>query len=406
MTKKYLTVSALNNYLKRKVDIDSQLQIIYIKGEISNLKRNINSGHLYFTLKDEKSNISAIMYKGFAKQLTFDLKNGDHVLIEASVSVYAVTGYNQLIVRTIEPDGIGVLYLQFEALKKKLYQEGLFDSKYKKDIPLYPGKIAVLSAYPSAALMDVMQTIKSRFPICRVIIFPIPVQGKGAYLHIVKTLEYVDQLKFNTIILARGGGSLEHLLNFNEETLARTIFDLKTPIITGVGHETDFTITDFVADLRAPTPSAAAELAVCDISAIEAQIAAYEKALYTAAVRKISDSKNVLENYRLRLAVFNPVSRIEDGRQYTMQAEERLEKALYQVLAAKRHQMELLAARLNGVSPLAKLGQGYAYVSAEDGTRIRSTADVAEKSLMKIYLKDGYVKAQALEVTHGKGTDA
>ena len=185
MTKKYLTVSALNNYLKRKVDIDSQLQIIYIKGEISNLKRNINSGHLYFTLKDEKSNISAIMYKGFAKQLTFDLKNGDHVLIEASVSVYAVTGYNQLIVRTIEPDGIGVLYLQFEALKKKLYQEGLFDSKYKKDIPLYPGKIAVLSAYPSAALMDVMQTIKSRFPICRVIIFPIPVQGKDAYLYIV-----------------------------------------------------------------------------------------------------------------------------------------------------------------------------------------------------------------------------
>ena len=316
MTKKYLTVSALNNYLKRKVDIDSQLQIIYIKGEISNLKRNINSGHLYFTLKDEKSNISAIMYKGFANQLTFDLKNGDHVLIEASVSVYAVTGYNQLIVRTIEPDGIGVLYLQFEALKKKLYQEGLFDSKYKKDIPLYPGKIAVLSAYPSAALMDVMQTIKSRFPICRVIIFPIPVQGKDAYLYIVKTLKYVDQLKFNTIILARGGGSLEHLWNFNEETLARTIFELKTPIITGVGHETDFTICDYVSDFRALTPTAAAIKATPNLLEMQDNLMQLTNLLKTNMKYKIESSKKELiryENYYL----FNNTEKIYgDSAQY------------------------------------------------------------------------------------------
>ena len=238
------------------------------------------------------------------------------------------------------------------------------------------------------------------------IIDPALVQGEQAAESIAEGIRTLDEKNLDVLIVGRGGGSMEDLWAFNEEPVIEAVFAAKTPVISAVGHETDFTITDFVADLRAPTPSAAAELAVCDISAIEAQIAAYEKALYTAAVRKISDSKNVLENYRLRLAVFNPVSRIEDGRQYTMQAEERLEKALYQVLAAKRHQMELLAARLNGVSPLAKLGQGYAYVSAEDGTRIRSTADVAEKSLMKIYLKDGYVKAQALEVTHGKGTDA
>lgn len=204
LDKKYITVSALNNYLKRKIDVDMQLQHVFIKGEISNFKRNMSSGHLYFTLKDGKSHISAIMYKGFAEQLNFDVKNGDSVLIEATVSVYAVTGYNQLIVKNIEPDGLGSLFLKFENLKKSLLQEGLFDEKYKKNIPSYPSKIAVLSAYPSAALMDVMRTLKKRFPVCRVIIFPIPVQGKDAYFKIISTLKFVDELHFNTIILARG----------------------------------------------------------------------------------------------------------------------------------------------------------------------------------------------------------
>ena len=426
MTKKYLTVSALNNYLKRKVDIDSQLQIIYIKGEISNLKRNINSGHLYFTLKDEKSNISAIMYKGFAKQLTFDLKNGDHVLIEASVSVYAVTGYNQLIVRTIEPDGIGVLYLQFEALKKKLYQEGLFD----------PGKIAVLSAYPSAALMDVMQTIKSRFPICRVIIFPIPVQGKGAYLHIVKTLEYVDQLKFNTIILARGGGSLEHLLNFNEETLARTIFDLKTPIITGVGHETDFTICDYVSDFRALTPTAAAIKATPNLLEMQDNLMQLTNLLKTNMKYKIESSKKELIRYENYYLFNNPEKIYGDSAQYLNHIQERLingmknrlqtsktkQKELSLVLSSRneifineynqhiaaqvnllkknmKHKIKYsktdfmsLVSKLNALSPLHTLERGYAIVSKND-KNISSIDDVSNQDKISILFKDGYVNA-------------
>ena len=436
MTKKYLTVSALNNYLTRKVDIDSQLQIIYIKGEISNLKRNINSGHLYFTLKDEKSNISAIMYKGFANQLTFDLKNGDHVLIEASVSVYAVTGYNQLIVRTIEPDGIGVLYLQFEALKKKLYQEGLFDSKYKKDIPLYPGKIAVLSAYPSAALMDVMQTIKSRFPICRVIIFPIPVQGKDAYLYIVKTLKYVDQLKFNTIILARGGGSLEHLWNFNEETLARTIFELKTPIITGVGHETDFTICDYVSDFRALTPTAAAIKATPNLLEMQDNLMQLTNLLKTNMKYKIESSKKELIRYENYYLFNNPEKIYGDSAQYLNHLQERLinemknrlqtsktkQKELSLVLSSRNEifineynqhiaaQVNLLkmnmehkikysktdfmslVSKLNALSPLHTLERGYAIVSKND-KNISSVDDVSNQDKISILFKDGYVNA-------------
>ena len=395
MTKKYLTVSALNNYLKRKVDIDSQLQIIYIKGEISNLKRNINSGHLYFTLKDEKSNISAIMYKGFANQLTFDLKNGDHVLIEASVSVYAVTGYNQLIVRTIEPDGIGVLYLQFEALKKKLYQEGLFDSKYKKDIPLYPGKIAVLSAYPSAALMDVMQTIKSRFPICRVIIFPIPVQGKDAYLYIVKTLKYVDQLKFNTIILARGGGSLEHLWNFNEETLARTIFELKTPIITGVGHETDFTICDYVSDFRALTPTAAAIKATPNPEKIYGDSAQYlnhlQERLINGMKNRLQTSKTKQKELSLVLSSRNEIF-INEYNQHIAAQVNLLKMNMEHKIKYSKTDFMSLVSKLNALSPLHTLERGYAIVSKND-KNISSVDDVSNQDKISILFKDGYVNA-------------
>ncbi|OLA04513.1 MAG: exodeoxyribonuclease VII large subunit [Coprobacillus sp. 28_7] len=216
------------------------------------------------------------------------------------------------------------MYLQFEALKKKLYQEGLFDSKYKKDIPLYPGKIAVLSAYPSAALMDVMQTIKSRFPICRVIIFPIPVQGKDAYLYIVKTLKYVDQLKFNTIILARGGGSLEHLWNFNEETLARTIFELKTPIITGVGHETDFTICDYVSDFRALTPTAAAIKATPNLLEMQDNLMQLTNLLKANMKYKIESSKKELIRYENYYLFHNPEKIYGDSAQYLNHLQERL----------------------------------------------------------------------------------
>ena len=367
------TVTQMNSYIKNMFRQDFVLSRISVKGEVSNCKYH-TSGHIYFSLKDGQGVMSAIMFAGSAKNLEFRLENGMQVIVSGRIDVYERDGY--------------------------------FSPEYKRPIPSFSRRIGIVTAATGAAVHDIMNISYRRNPYVALYLYPALVQGEQAAESIAEGIRTLDEKNLDVLIVGRGGGSMEDLWAFNEEPVIEAVFAAKTPVISAVGHETDFTITDFVADLRAPTPSAAAELAVCDISAIEAQIAAYERALYTAAVRKISDSKNVLENYRLRLAVFNPVSRIEDGRQYTMQAEERLEKALYQVLAAKRHQMELLAARLNGVSPLAKLGQGYAYVSAEDGTRIRSTADVAEKSLMKIYLKDGYVKAQALEVTHGKGTDA
>ena len=399
------SVSSVNQYIKNMFSKEYALSVVFVKGEISNCKYH-SSGHIYFSLKDDRSQLTCVMFRGDRGGLDFRMENGQEVVVGGSISVYERDGKYQLYAKKIVPVGDGHLQEQYEKLKKKLEAAGYFDEDRKLPIPKYVKKVGIVTAKTGAAVHDMIQIATRRNPYVQLYLYPAKVQGEGAAQSIAGGISFLDEFGVDVILAGRGGGSMEDLWAFNEEPVIEAVFAAKTPVISAVGHETDFTITDFVADLRAPTPSAAAELAVCDISAIEAQIAAYEKALYTAAVRKISDSKNVLENYRLRLAVFNPVSRIEDGRQYTMQAEERLEKALYQVLAAKRHQMELLAARLNGVSPLAKLGQGYAYVSAEDGTRIRSTADVAEKSLMKIYLKDGYVKAQALEVTHGKGTDA
>ena len=399
------SVSSVNQYIKNMFSKEYALSVVFVKGEISNCKYH-SSGHIYFSLKDDRSQLTCVMFRGDRGGLDFRMENGQEVVVGGSISVYERDGKYQLYAKKIVPVGDGHLQEQYEKLKKKLEAAGYFDEDRKLPIPKYVKKVGIVTAKTGAAVHDMIQIATRRNPYVQLYLYPAKVQGEGAAQSIAGGISFLDEFGVDVILAGRGGGSMEDLWAFNEEPVIEAVFAAKTPVISAVGHETDFTITDFVADLRAPTPSAAAELAVCDISAIESQIAAYEKALYTAAVRKISDSKNVLENYRLRLAVFNPVSRIEDGRQYTMQAEERLEKALYQVLAAKRHQMELLAARLNGVSPLAKLGQGYAYVSAEDGTRIRSTADVAEKSLMKIYLKDGYVKAQALEVTHGKGTDA
>ena len=260
MERKYLTVTALNRYLKAKIDADSQLQKIYIMGEISNFKHH-SSGHLYFTLKDENSRVNAVMFSSKARKLPFEPANGMKVFIQASVSIYDVAGTYQLYVDKMEQDGLGNLFLRYEQLKKQLAGEGLFSPENKKQIPKFPSRIAVLSGYPSAALADVVRTIKLRFPVVRIVAFPIPVQGKDAYIKICRMLKYVDSLNFNTIIIARGGGSLEELWNFNEELLARAIFECKTPIISGVGHEVDFTICDFVSDVRCATPSEAAMFA-------------------------------------------------------------------------------------------------------------------------------------------------
>lgn len=435
MERKYLTVTALNRYLKAKIDADSQLQKIYIMGEISNFKHH-SSGHLYFTLKDENSRVNAVMFSSKARKLPFEPANGMKVFIQASVSIYDVAGTYQLYVDKMEQDGLGNLFLRYEQLKKQLAGEGLFSPENKKQIPKFPSRIAVLSGYPSAALADVVRTIKLRFPVVRIVAFPIPVQGKDAYIKICRMLKYVDSLNFNTIIIARGGGSLEELWNFNEELLARAIFDCKTPIISGVGHEVDFTICDFVADYRAATPTAAAIKATPDLMELKQNVANVEYTLSTLMKQKINIYK---ENFN-RLSSFylfkNPNKLYEDKKAKVdylydklcyafndnLNSQKNKTTNLIQVfnhqtnlfLTNQKNQLKVidhtmnmeikrklqinqekyrfLISKLNTLSPLKTLERGYAIVLKNEQV-VASSNSLSSGDEIEIKMKDGSKKA-------------
>ena len=435
MERKYLTVTALNRYLKAKIDADSQLQKIYIMGEISNFKHH-SSGHLYFTLKDENSRVNAVMFSSKARKLPFEPANGMKVFIQASVSIYDVAGTYQLYVDKMEQDGLGNLFLRYEQLKKQLAGEGLFSPENKKQIPKFPSRIAVLSGYPSAALADVVRTIKLRFPVVRIVAFPIPVQGKDAYIKICRMLKYVDSLNFNTIIIARGGGSLEELWNFNEDLLARAIFECKTPIISGVGHEVDFTICDFVADYRAATPTAAAIKATPDLMELKQNVANVEYTLSTLMKQKINIYK---ENFN-RLSSFylfkNPNKLYEDKKAKVdylydklcyafndnLNSQKNKTTNLIQVfnhqtnlfLTNQKNQLKVidhtmnmeikrklqinqekyrfLISKLNTLSPLKTLERGYAIVLKNEQV-VASSNSLSSGDEIEIKMKDGSKKA-------------
>ena len=435
MEKKYLTVSALNRYLKAKIDADTQLQKILIKGEVSNFKHH-SSGHLYFTLKDEHSRINAVMFSSKAKKMLFELENGMKVLVQASVSVYDVAGTYQLYVDSIEQDGLGNLFLQYEQLKKQLSSEGLFDQSKKCIIPKFPSKIAVLSAYPSAALADVVRTINLRFPVVRVIAFPIPVQGKDAYIHIIRALNYVDTLGFSTIIIARGGGSLEDLWNFNEEGLARAIYNCKTPIISGVGHEVDYTICDFVADYRAATPTAAAIKATPDLIELQQNVSNIHYKLNTLMKQKVSLNKQLLTKINSFYLFKNPEKLFEDKKArvdylydhlnnvftYNLSNQSNRAKQLMQTFnhqanlftISQRNNLSLinqsieqlmkqkmkyeqekfyyLVSKLNTLSPLNTLERGYAIILKNEKV-VSLTKELKSGDKVEIKMKDGSQKA-------------
>lgn len=435
MERKYLTVTALNRYLKAKIDADSQLQKIYIMGEISNFKHH-SSGHLYFTLKDENSRVNAVMFSSKARKMPFEPANGMKVFIQASVSIYDVAGTYQLYVDKMEQDGLGNLFLRYEQLKKQLAGEGLFSPENKKQIPKFPSRIAVLSGHPSAALADVVRTIKLRFPVVRIVAFPIPVQGKDAYIKICRMLKYVDSLNFNTIIIARGGGSLEELWNFNEELLARAIFECKTPIISGVGHEVDFTICDFVADYRAATPTAAAIKATPDLMELKQNVTNVEYTLSTLMKQKINIYK---ENFN-RLSSFylfkNPNKLYEDKKAKVdylydklcyafndnLNSQKNKTTNLIQVfnhqtnlfLTNQKNQLKVidhtmnmeikrklqinqekyrfLISKLNTLSPLKTLERGYAIVLKNEQV-VASSNSLSSGDEIEIKMKDGSKKA-------------
>ncbi len=314
MNDKYLTVSVINRYIKHKLDTDENLTHVFIKGEISNFKEH-STGHLYFSIKDETSKINAIMFSGNARKLNFKPIDGSKVLITGRISVYEATGNYQIYVEEMIEDGIGSLYIAFEKLKKQLASEGLFDEKYKKPIPKYPTKIGVITANTGAAIKDIISTIKRRYPIGQVILFPSLVQGENASKDIVKNIKLANTFDLDVLIVGRGGGSIEDLWPFNEEIVARAIFDSKIPIISAVGHEVDFTIADFVADLRAPTPTGAAELAVPNLVDVNKYIDQLKIRLSSDILKKINIQKLYLDSLKNSYILKNPLLLYENKKQ-------------------------------------------------------------------------------------------
>lgn len=395
------TVAQMNSYIKNMFRQDFVLSRVEVKGEISNCKYH-PSGHIYFTLKDEGGSLAAVMFAGQAKGLSFRLENGMKVVVSGRIDVYERDGKYQLYASKIENDGLGELYKRFEELKKYFEEMGYFSQEYKRPIPKYARKIGIVTASTGAAVHDIMNISYRRNPYISLVLYPALVQGAAAAESIVKGIETLDDMGLDVLIVGRGGGSIEDLWAFNEAVVAEAIFNAKTPVISAVGHETDFTIADFVADLRAPTPSAAAELAVTEEAETEALIEAYMEKLNSVMESRLSMYRNTLDRLKLRLEFLNPKAMVDERRQRLIQLYDRMGAAFDSIYKGKRHRLELYASRLNGVSPLAKLGQGYSYTEFEDGRHLSDISEVKPKDRIQIYIKNGNMKAEVLEVYNGE----
>ncbi len=399
MAKNVYSVAQVNRYIKNMFTQDFMLNRIYVKGEVSNCKYH-TSGHIYFSLKDESGAIACVMFAGDRRAgLTFRMQEGQKVIVLGSVSVYERDGRYQLYAREIVPDGEGDLYRQFERLKKELEEMGMFAPEFKQPIPFYSRTIGIVTAPTGAAIRDIMNITRRRNPYVQLILYPALVQGEQAADSIVRGIRMLDQYGVDVMIVGRGGGSMEDLWAFNEEKVARAIFECQTPIISAVGHETDTTIADYVADLRAPTPSAAAELAVTDYRQLMSGLELYRNQLADRLEQKIRNSRQRAEYLRLRLLQASPEYQLREKKQYASDLEERLKRSMEQKLTDRKHRMALYAERLEGVSPLKKLQQGYSYTEAPDGKALRSVSQVEPSDVVLIHVTDGTIKAEVKERT-------
>ena len=419
----YITIGDLNKYLKKIFDGDKNLQEVYIKGEISNFKAHTR-GHFYFTLKDETSRINAVMFSYKASMLKFIPSDGMKVLVRGKISVYEATGSYQIYVDEMDQDGLGNLYIEFEKLKKKLASEGLFDQERKRKIPKVPKKIGIVTASTGAAIRDILTTIKRRFPICETILFPSLVQGADAAKDIVKNIELANTFDIDTLIVGRGGGSIEDLWPFNEEIVARAIYESKVPVISAVGHEIDFTIADFVADLRAPTPTAAAELAVPNIETIRTYL---DNAISrsTISINNCIDIRkqnlsNLINSYILK----KPTAMYEIKEQSLDFLIDKLNKQmkliidnmnirLFKVVNSyiltnpeilykfKQQNLSHLINKLDVLNPMDTIKRGYAIVKCNDKV-VSDISNVKCDDIIDINIKNGIINAKVLEVNHGK----
>lgn len=410
---KYLTVGALTRYIKYKIDSDEHLKTVFLKGEISNFKMH-STGHLYFSIKDETSKINAIMFSRNAKNINFTPQDGSKVLVMGRISVYESTGNYQIYVEEMLEDGVGNLYIAFEKLKAQLSKEGLFDEKYKKKIPKIPKKIGIITAPTGAAIKDILSTIKRRFPICETILFPSLVQGESASADIVKNLKLANTYDLDVIILGRGGGSIEDLWPFNEEIVAREIFDSRIPIISAVGHEVDFTIADFVADLRAPTPTGAAEMAVPNMIDLKNQIKQLNIRLNESINKKVNLKKIKLESLKNSFVIKNPMLIYENKKQKLDIIKETMIRLLKDKIGNNKNKLDMLKNsfilknpdnlyknkktnllnlidKLELVNPLGVLKRGYS-ISNQDGHVIKSIKNIKKTKPLFIKLSDGEIE--------------
>ena len=390
-----VTVTQLNKYLKDRFDEDENLNAILVKGEISNFK-NHYTGHLYFTLKDETSLIKCIMFKSYAEKLQFKPKDGMKVMVFGTVSVFERDGVYQIYCKSMMEDGMGDLHEKFEQLKTKLEAEGLFDEKHKKSIPVFPKVIGVLTSQTGAVIRDIINVSSRRNPNVYIRLLPVPVQGPGASEQIAEKIKIMNEKKLaDVIIVGRGGGSLEYLWPFNEEIVARAIYNSEIPIISAVGHETDFTIADFVADLRAPTPSAAAELAVPDIFELKQKIQNYQNRYRIALKKKLEVMKLRLEKVMKSRAFTDPKRKIIDNSILLDNLVKRLEKTIKDLQNSKTNKYNELIAKLDTLSPLKTLIRGYS-LTEKDGQIVKSVKQINKGDLISIRFTDGKKEAEIL----------
>ena len=380
---------------------DYFLQTVFVKGEVSNCKYH-PSGHIYFTLKDSASALNCIMFAGDRRGLSFRLTEGQQVIAKGSVSVFERDGRYQLYVKEVTLDGAGALYEKYEQLKRELAEEGMFAPEYKQPIPKYIHTLGVVTADTGAAVRDIIQIATRRNPYVQIILYPALVQGASAAPSIVNGIRALERQGVDVMIVGRGGGSIEDLWAFNERMVAQAVFDCTVPIISAVGHETDTTIIDYVSDLRAPTPSAAAELAVTAASDIDQEILNGQERLYRQMDRVLRRKKQQAEQMEMRLRYLSPVNRIREKRTYSIQLEERLENRMQMMLRDRRHTLALYIERMKAVSPLEKLNSGYSYVEAADGKNIRSVTQVREGDSLRIRVSDGMIDAKVEQVQQGE----
>lgn len=397
---KILSVSQVNMYIKALLDEIPQVKNVYICGEISNFKHYYNSGHMYFTLKDDKSQLKAVMFKSDNYRLKFTPENGMKVICFGQVGVYERDGVYQLYCRDMQPDGVGALTIAFEQLKAQLAEEGLFDEEHKKAIPKYPQKIGVATSKMGAAVEDIKNVISRRYPLCEIIIVPTMVQGESAAQDIADSIRFIDEnLGVDTIIVGRGGGSLEDLWAFNTEIVARAVYACKTPIISAVGHETDFTISDFVSDMRAPTPSAAAELAVPDIKSLIFQLNNFSVSIEKSLDFKISQCENSIKRYKDFFSKSNVDLFYANIRDKMAQYNEKLKDSITRIIENQTNTLSKNAEMLDNLSPLKILSRGYSVVKNEKSDIVTDSENINVGDNVEIILSNGAFKATVNEVT-------